>query len=536
MDNIYMASYDNNSKPDQALCLNGLNFSTNQAFLLISNKSIPKHSKVYFEFQITNYIASSIRKNIPIYAGIHKEPSFGILNSDFCIGSLFYTLGSNYDIIQKYNKTAEDIHSSPSTIYTRIPGINDIIGVGVDTTNNLITFYNNGNKFYSFSPSLFTINNEEPFYFVIWGNIICNLKGVVNFGKTGVKYLPSGYASLYGEYYRQTNVIKDITGDIVVERFSTYGSVTKDITGNIQVTNSIKNDGLLYLVSTNGGIIEDKLEYSIPYTNTTNYLTNGKTIFCNLPIPCDRKVYFEFYVKEGTLLSNIIGIPISVGLSSSLSNISNKSIRMSLYHRQWANYTYTEVLNSVSTIHQISDVDTSVSPEQGKVIGVCINLKDNEISILVNKIPLYTFKAVNLDFSKQTNLSYFFIHEEGVFSNTVTGSFNFGLTDFMDDIPDGYISLYDYYNLLYLNYLCSYITGDITIIPAKTTKVVYIHGDIIVLENEDPNAINFPHPSLNRLMKTYNTISDVEADQTVDRTIEDMHNDIKTNNNGYDIK
>jgi len=526
-----MVPYDNSSEPDNTLCIDGLNFSINEPFLLISNKPIVKHSKIYFEFIVKSYNQSAGRRNIPIYAGIHKEPAFGVLNSDFCIGSLFYTEGKDYDIIEKYNKTAEDKHSVPANIYSKIPGATDVIGVAVDYDNSLISFYNNGKLFYSFSPSLFEIKNEENFYLCIWGNIVCGLKGVVNFGRNGVSYLPDGYNTVYGEYYRKESSQADISGSIVITP-TTCGVSTNNINGSLNVTNDIKGDGSLFLVSKTA-TIENELSYTLPYINTLNYLSTGGNIFCNLPIPTNQKVYLELYVKEGQIIDDIIGIPISIGISNSLNTIQSKSMRMPLYHYLRHNYTYTEVVSLTQNIIQISDVDTSISPEQGKLIGVCLNLAENEISILVDKVPLYTFKAKNIDFRDQSAPSYLFLHDEGVYKNYVTGSFNFGKTTLKDDIPTGYISLYDYYNRFYLVSIKNEIVGDINITPYLILKTNYISGSVIVPRVITSDEILFPKPGINKLMKTYNIVTDSETHQIMDKDINYLNTSIKDNNNGY---
>lgn len=526
-----MVSYNNNSTPDDSLCVDGINFNINEPFLLIANKPIPKHGKVYFEFRIKSYTQKIGYRNIPIYAGLHKEPAFGVLNSDFCIGSLFYIEGKDFDIIEKHNKTADYTHSIPPHIYTKIPGATDVIGVAVDYDNNFVSFYNNGKLFYSFYPTLFNIKDESNFYFCIWGNIACDLKGAVNFGKNGLQYLPSGYSSLYGEYYRKQSTSVDIDGDIQVVDGYTYTHDKEDLDGLIWITNDIKGDGSISLLSKVANI-NDK-QYTIPITTTTDYLKDGGTIFASLPIPVEQKIYFEFFVKEGICADNIIGIPISIGISNSKTSIQSKSIRMPLFHYLWHNYTYAEVLSNSETVYQIEDVDTSVYPEQGSVIGVSINLKDNEITVLVNKIPLYTFKAVNLDFSNQSTPSYFFIHDEGVYKNYITGSFNFGESIFKDDIPKDHISLYKYYNEFYLNYNNAEIIGDVNVISPIVEKNIYLHGSVSISEPITSEQLKFDYLGLNKLMKTYNTISDIENHQTPDKDLNFLNELIKSKNNGY---
>jgi len=533
MDDVYMISFNNVSKPNNTICINGINFLINETFLLIASKPIPKNSKTYFEFTINSYSNVTGYHNMPIYVGIHKEPAFGVLNSDFCIGSVFYTDTKDFDIMSKYNKTALDSHTSPGKILCRTPGITDVIGVGVDYGNNLITIYSNGKPFYTITPSLFKINEEEDFYFCIWGNVKCSLKGYINFGKSGVLYLPSGYSSLYGEYYRQSASIDNISGSITVNDI-THEKESSAISGIIIVTNTLKGDGSLTLVSKTA-TITDRFEYTLPTITSNNYLVDGGNVFCNLPIPYSQKIYVELYVKDGVLSDDsIIGIPASIGISGSINEITTKSMRMPLYHKQWHNYTYTEVSNSNPNVTQISDVDTSIPNVQGKLIGLLFNLAENEITVLVDKVELYTVKATSLDFSKPNTLAYLFLHDEGAYKNSITGSFNLGEYDFMDDIPDGYMSLYQYYNLFYLiESPPKYINGTITVTPYIVPKADYLSGSIIV--PEDPDPTDESGTILNRLMKTYNGVTDVEAHETTDTSLNYLVYLIKNNNNGYTI-
>jgi hypothetical protein len=84
-----------------------------------------------------------------LYVGIHKEPSFGAVNSDFCIGSVFHNAGDNFIIMEK--RLGQTATRSPNKLYTRLPGATDVIGVAVDGPSNLISIYVNGKFFYSFS-------------------------------------------------------------------------------------------------------------------------------------------------------------------------------------------------------------------------------------------------------------------------------------------------------------------------------------------------------------------------------------------------
>lgn len=520
-----MIPFNGNSEPDNSLSANGVDFSINETFMLICNKPIPKQSKVYFEFSVKSYTKISNKRNIPIYAGIHREPAAGVLNNGFCIGSLFYTEGQDYDIIEDNKKSVDSTHSIPTNIYCRIPGATDIIGVGVDYTNNLISFYNNGKLFYSFSPSTFNINEWENFYFCIWGNIPCKLQGYANFGRTGTSYLPDGYHSLYGEYYRRVVAYSDIDGTITVEQSPTFGSIIKDINCTIRVTNDIKGDGSLFLLS-NQATITDGLKYSIP--------SSGGMVSCNLPIPTERKIYLELTAKDGVFKDGkSIGIPISVGISNTPTSVQSISMRMPLYHKEWYPYYYIENVLGTSTSIEIKDVDTPIPTEQGKTIGVCLDLSKNQVSILVNNIHLYTFTSINTNFKDKSTFTYLFIRDEGMCSTSIDGIFNFGQTSFKFNVPNGYESLYDYYNRSYMDFMYKDLNCSITVKPYYTEKVKYIHGTITVPEIPDPNESKFATVGINKLMKTYNIVSDNEPHQTINMGFDVLQGLIKANNNGY---
>ena len=106
--------------PDDKISTNGIDFNANKLFLMVSNYPITGRDKVYFEFTVTSYTASSVVNYFPIYVGIHKEPSSGTLSNDFCLGSVFYsTSDGKYSVMEKHNKTA--------STKTRDPGLASFI-------------------------------------------------------------------------------------------------------------------------------------------------------------------------------------------------------------------------------------------------------------------------------------------------------------------------------------------------------------------------------------------------------------------------
>ena len=126
-------------------------------------------------------------------------------------------------------------------------------------------------------------------------------------------------------------------------------------------------------------------------------------------------------------------------------------------------YLFHLVRNSIQNsdkndLHYLENVETSISPEQGNTIGVALDLGNNLMDIYIEGIKLaslnlkYTKENINFsDFNKDDNgkmqYPYFFIHDEGVFNNKATGTFNFGESKFDSKIPKGYKSLYEFYTV-----------------------------------------------------------------------------------------
>lgn len=535
MESIYMIPYSNSTTyPYSVLCPDGLNLSTNEAFLAISNKAVPKYFKSYFEFEVVSYTPITYKRNVPIYVGIHREPSSGILNPDFCIGSIFYTEGKDFDIIEKYNYSATNTHSTPSKIYTRIPGNTDIVGVGFNPFTNTITIYNNGKKFYSFQPIEFNVaSDDSPFYFCLWGNIPCKLKAQINFGKFGCQYIPSDYRTLYGIYYRQIDTTADINCSLMIGSAGTQ-NFYKEIPSVVKVVNTIRGDGSITTIgNAYTTIAKDMLTYSIAHTNRSDYNMYGGMATGSLPIPPDKKVYIEFTVKNGLITDKLIGIPVSLILSNSKSTILSKSCKMPLYHFKQKRYQYTEITNYSSESKDIDDVLTTIVPEQGKIIGMAFDLANSKISVYVDKVLFYTYTITNMDFSVKNVYYYAGLHDDGIFNGTIDGKFNFGKTTIDGDIPDGYISLYEYYNAKNYRSLFQDIDCHIVTTDRKVRRRVYIHGKINVVPAMGDLESAFNHPGLNKLMKTYNTVTDGETHQTPNRSTLAMDADIMKNNNNY---
>lgn len=557
MERIFMTGYNADSMPDDTIT-DGLKFATDKPFFLICNK--PLTGKMYFEFTIDSYYPIKSFHNIPIYAGVSKEPSFGVLNADFCIGSLFYKDGEDYDIESKYNATMENYHGSPASIEWRIPGATDVIGVGVDINANQITYFVNGNVFYSYKVPTFNMKDEGNLYFCLWGNTYYKyiqsdntyrsgddvleeskkIEGWCNFGKNSLEYLPLGYTSIYGMYFRRTEVDTDIDCDCEVE-YIDVGSTSAYVDGQIGVEALIGEDRDLFLVSNNDNVDIMDLDYRIHNNDVNDYVMYGASVFVNLPIPVERKIYLEMHARSATLKNeDILGIPLSLGISRTLYSISKLSFRMNLFHEVNHRYNYTEVNNLTQSVYELHTVDSTAVPEQGNLIGVCLDLANNQIKIYIDMVEFCTITAPHSDWSDMANCAYFFFHDEGLFTDSIVGDVNLGETPFDMTIPEGYTSLWSYYNDLPRRFKFADIDCD-CIVENDNYVEGWIYADVLVTPVDVPkdDEGNYVTSSINAFMGTYNKVTDEEPHVLVpDRDILYINNLIAVNNDGYypDIK
>lgn len=545
MEKVYMIAYDEDFMPSEEITSDGLAFKYNKPFFMICNKALS--GKMYFEITIDDYYPIAAFHNIPIYLGISREPSFGALNADFCIGALYYENGKEYDIQEKYNASGENLHWSPSNIYTRIPGASDIIGVGVDTPNNTITLYNNGKAFYSFSPKQFTISSHT-FYFCLYSNTWYEeisyddrtenddkankfISGHINFGKTNVEYCPPGYTSIYGWYYKRISVEQSLLIDANVE-FRDVKNKTFFL--DIDCTNILDTitDKTLRLISNNGNVNINDMTYEIfDDPSIQDNLLYGANVFINLPIPTDVKIYFEFTATQGTVDEGIIGIPLSLGLSNINTSILSRSLRLHLYHTRQMYYQYAVVESFIQNVYEANDVETTVVPSQGKLIGVEIDLANNQFTVYIDTVKFYTLKSTLIDFSNRLNKTYFFIHDDGVFSNSVIGSFNLGQEPFDMTMPDGCTSLVEYYNRVYRQLFAYYMTINCRIYNDRVRGASLWIDGWVDSRNDRPSPEDYGNLAF--LLDSYNSISDTERHITNDITSLALNAMIASDNNGY---
>ena len=493
--------------PDKKISSNGIDFNVNKLFLMISNYPITGKDKVYFEFTVSSYAASSVVRYFPIYVGVHKEPSSGTLSNDFCLGSVFYSItDGKYSVMEKHKKTASTKTRDPGAASFHPPAAKETVGVAIDRWNNQITIYVEGNKLYSFKPSLFNMKNEKaPFYAALYSAVPASLVGTFNLGTGGCKYTPKGYKTIH-QLINKDVVKTEMVGSFTVIR--TGKTQLQEFSGGLTVRD-IKGNGKTTIISTSS-------DNEVKSDNTFVLNSDKGIIYSKLPLPSRYKIYSEIYCRDGTLQTNQLGIPLLLGITDSPNNLySGRTIQIPLHHLKNHCYEYQERIGSNVTTSIIDDVDTSIPNEEGKYIGVGIDLKARTIDIWVDKVHFYTYHIRK--FFPNTGF-YLFIKSDNSFTNLLRGNINLGQNEevnavqnpFRMEPPEFYISLWHYYNRTVYNNvpnLPEINCGILTIIEKFTLTTRYLHGFAIIRRNISPQIAKFGN-GINRMMDTYNIISD----------------------------
>ena len=466
---------------------------------------------------------------IPIYVGVHKEPTTGMLSNDFCLGSVFfYNETGKYDVIEKHNRTGATNKYAPNIYYNRPASVNKIIGVGIDRPNNTISVYVEGKLIYTFSPSLFNLDSDEGKCYPSLYFSIDNKKKIVgkaNFGKSVLMYTPEGYISTFKAH--NLNIIK-YTYNYPENLTNTYN-------------NWYTGDGIMKLSTTNlNGCNINGTELVLD-KNHDSYIYNP------LPIPSKFNSFYELIVRNGILKNGYLGIPISIGIATYdelTTPGSGDLINIPLYHYRQTMYTYLQRKAGSAPVNKyISDVLTSIPNKEGKYISVSINPNDNVITIWVDKIKFCEYQITEFDLS-ESDKYYFYIKSDTIILNSMNIDINFGqnqitsITDnvFKMNIPTEHISLWYYYNKMIFKVFPypQEVVGEVIVTSPKTMHTKSIIGTVNVSTVIDPNSSKFG-PGLNRLMNTFNMIDDT-TEHNIDSIAKDKHylnNLIADNNNGY---
>lgn len=556
---IKAIGYDRQSLLDDSIAPDGINFDYTGNFLLIANKAIPKDSQVYMEFTVNYYTMEKEIRHIPLMVGIHKEPSFGVLNSDCCLGALYYTKNSWYvgidsveyiafRIIEKY-AAREMVNRYNQSVTSPMPIKNSVIGIGINMRANTINIFVDGNLFYSFSPNLFNMDEDEAgVYFAIYSSESNKtLKGTLNFGRYGTKFLPDGYSSFYQEIYGKkysdfviesriivgSNYNNTIHHDVLECNFTLDNDLAPVKDGRRDLELIPNHDSMKYYVDLNK-TIENKHAFQF-----SPNIEDPEYAYINYPLDKYKRLYFEFYSSSATIIDNYLGIPISIGLTKDPTDLSQASFKIDLYHLRTDGYHVITTQSGFKFIEGNYTIENPIYPIQPNIIGVIFDLYNNTIELYTEGILFTKVKSNIIDFSLCDEPVYAFI-ESAADKFTGTGHIicnfgtknppsrsytddNFRYTNLVDE--DAVLSLWYYYNYTvktpYYNGV-DRVCDIISTIKVISDKLVYgknIYAKIIVPEIEKQWT-----PGLNRLWKSYNKVTkSIEPHNVPDKSIYDLH-------------
>lgn len=562
-----------NDMDEHNIITDGLNFHYNNNFLVISNKAIPKDSKVYIEVEVSNYTFTNEIRHIPLMIGIHKEPSFGILNSDCCLAALYYTKNSWYvgpnsssylgfRVIEKFagypivTRYVTDLKKDENGKVGKIALKNSIIGLGINMKKNILTIFTDGVELYSFSPQNFHLFNDGAnFYFALYSSeSMKNIEGFVKFGQYGTTYMPSGYSSLYQELFLR----KDVKFSIPARVYTGYKYFNHEYIRDffdyckVRVENDVapvnmdehrrdielslyKNDMIVY-INQEQNIINKHSFHFTPHYDYQDYA------YVKQPVDKFRKLYCEITCKYATLISDYTGVPIAIGVTKSPDDLSKCSLKINLYHLNTDGYHVIREEDGVEYVGGNYSIENPVYPTQPNIIGVLLDLLNNTIEIYTEGILFTRIVSTDIDFSKAEDPVFLFVEAAplGIFTGTGFVYCNFG-TQETDDISfkddelaykdllsmNDIISYWKYYNS---NITEPYYNGvdricdlecSIKIISEFLTYSKNIYARIVVPETME--LTNGFDKGLNKLWHTYNKIEDLDEHVNVpDKSVYDI--------------
>ena len=198
-------AYNEWSEPDPSIIINE-SFSYNNHFLILSSKPVPPTGKTYMEVTVTTATNNKYFRYIPLYFGIHRDPTTGITINDCIFGSVYYKQSQDIQIFEHKSGgvSSNRIYTRPESLSAKLPITKSVIGIGVDMNANTINLYTDGKLLYTISPTQFTIKTNatnNPWYFAIYSPEMQFVGGKINYGRYKLKYKPTGYVSMYQYYY-----------------------------------------------------------------------------------------------------------------------------------------------------------------------------------------------------------------------------------------------------------------------------------------------------------------------------------------------
>lgn len=510
------------SEPDTDVITNEV-FEASGQWLLLANYAIPKHTKVYMEITITQNTAIDMIRHLPLYLGVHKEPSSGILNNSCVFMSSYYSTIADFEIFEKYKHTLEDgsmiIDSSTQsvgTIQTKLPIVNSVIGLGVDIVNNTITIFNNGEEFYTLSPSTFNLADEGDWYFAIYSRQSIYVKGKLNFGRYKTAYMPDGYYTLYQVYFPdlyKSSYIKPI--DEVDNPYKDHYRTSASIKATIEVTNTafpIDKYSHTRSVSLDHSIGSgNEKESSFIFLSNRSY---GKYDMSSINLVCPLKpVYCELQVVKASLNENYIGIPIEVGLTVKKNNYTSRSFRVCLYHMRGAEYQAFSVDNGEQKYYLFPSPKNPTPPIQPNTVGFVFD-RYNQVITIVTGGRVFVQVPIQGISTNSINDEYyiFFKSADEVYTGTLEGYVSLGDNGLAYDIPvdelnEKVSSVYDYWNAGIYYELDTYpeIRCRMNVVDPSIEIYKDFYAQIYVPKNDNVS------PGLNLLFNTHNIITNTET-------------------------
>ena len=556
---ITPVAYDNESTYREDMISDTV-FTASTPFLIISSQPIPKDTNMYFEFEITDYKENPLFRHLPLYVGIHKEPSSGIFATDFSLGSIYYTRRQDFETYEQYNKSAYSAHYKVPTTKSRIPIKGTIIGVGVNASRNQITIYSDGKPFYSFRPREFNLNEDGEFYFAVASKVYADITGNINFGTYPMKYRPEGYWDMNQYYVDRYIMMKDLVGSInystgndeVDSYYANRRPIGYDFNSKVDINN-------IYAPLTNPHLRDTYIQPNLGPSQLYDPNNNDAFVidsehqnpvdhaFLPYPIPTDQKIYFELQCKEAPLDPGYIGVPLTVGITKvkdttdymGKKEIGNKSFSIDLWHKRYQ-YHYANVQLGDKEIHYpIRTVYNPIPPMQPDIIGIMLDLKEQTISVYTNH-KLFMKADLNeyLGYPDDTR-TFISAEKDQIFFNSKDEVYHL----FIKAVPDAftgngyvignfgepdnpnlrYAGLYDNIDVMtywyYYNYGIRYLaSGDmnciITTLPYNISVAKTFSGMVYVKSKYDGNDLDFS-PGLNMMYGTYNIVTDSEEKANV---------------------
>lgn len=577
---IRAIAYNSKSIQDDTIVENTV-FSGTGTFLLLSNRAIPRNSKVYIETTITSNPNNRDIRHLPLCLGVHKEPSFGVLGSDCSLGGVYYTRNAYImgpDTTGYIAFTIRDKYAGQLMKYRyvndtggRVPIRGTVIGLGVDMVNNTISIYTDGVLFYSWIPSEFVMNDEpNDFFFAIY----CSehnepLSGSINFGRYRTKYLPEGYMDFYQELYDKQSSIGEFECNIKVPSPYDYTSATDILNGSLHSQNDIapidyihhrrdiplvRNhpDSMIYYKDESKGIIN---EHAFTYTDTEYLGGEDDMAYIKFPIGQNKKIYFEFHSSGATMKEDQMGIPLVIGVTKNVDDLYKDAFHINLYHLRtdgYHLYTYKDGIGFLAGNYNIMNPSAPVQPNE---IGVLLDLENNTIT-LYTEGTIFTIVSPYTSitsFEDVTEPVYFFFKSvPEVFTGSGHVIVNLGtrspsqmgagtddpaLAGFYDEdfkwkIADNQyvLSYWWYYNYPLNQYFYKDLYSVMKVVSDHISYSRYISSTITI--PEDTSISKGWSPGINRLNSTYNKVTDIEERNNVPTiSIYDLKKQIEEDDN-----